>query len=445
MIAEALRNQWEESTLCIAKVISEIRQKSLREKETLSQSGTNVLFREERKVLPFVDGNQVAGEAYPVFPPTRRYQQNMTVSQFKESIVEKIAVKNVLQSINLRQDRGILILNHHGFGNVVMSIPLLKAISDWVAGRWPIKVFFNSVHHFELVREEGLDIEPIFHHPDHSEVIGLVNLWKIFSHKIDMIICVPQTTWYKPIILKTFLGSRYIAGEVFPIYRRIYSFSAEKGWNKPILKSQEELVTSMKIDMASNVPSINLTNEELQWAKEIFNKYGLNNAKPIIGFNCSASAKQKKWPAEYFGYVASALKKKYPNLAVISFGDNSDRADADIAHHVAGNVDWVEGTGLWTIRESLAILKQCDLVISGDTSSMHMAAALGVKTIGIFGQTSPNRLAPTYNGGMVVVPEMPCHPCYKDKYKNCNCIHLISPIQVISAAERCLGVEKLNC
>jgi ADP-heptose:LPS heptosyltransferase len=320
-----------------------------------------------------------------------------------------------------------------------MSIPLLRAISDWVAGRWPIKVLFNSINHFDLVREEGLDIEPIFRHPHYSGINGIFNVLKYLYRKIDIIICVPQIPWYNIVALNIFLGSRYIAGEVFPKYRFMFSFSAEKDWNKSILKSQEELAASMNISVKLSPPSIHLTNEELRWAKEIINQYGLNNSSPIVGFHCSSSKKQKKWPAESFGYVASALKKKYPDLAVINFGDISERADSDRAHHIAGNIDWVEGAGRWTIRESLAILKQCDLVISGDTAIMHMAAALNVNTISIFGQTSPYRLAPTYNGGMIVIPEMPCHPCYKDKYINCDCLHMIIPEQVISAAERCLG------
>jgi len=189
-------------------------------------------------------------------------------------------------------------------------------------------------------------------------------------------------------------------------------------------------------------PSITLTAEELNWSDTVLSEAAMSAGWPLIGLHCSAAHTHKQWPPARFGQVVAHLKRSYPDLGVVSFGTLEERANSELARKEAGDVRWLEATGAWGIRQSLAVLERCDLLVSGDTGVMHMAAAVGTRTLSVFGPTSPGRVAPTYNGGVTVVPQVPCHPCYKDRYEECSCIHTIDVERVAQLALRCLRMKK---
>jgi ADP-heptose:LPS heptosyltransferase len=325
-----------------------------------------------------------------------------------------------------------------------MSLPLLRGISRWSGGRWPVKVLLKTTEHFELLREEGLDLLPLYYHPQYLGWRGLTRLVEDLRGTIDLIIGIPMVPAKKLFLLRCMIGARYCAGEAFPIFRRLLSFSAEKGWTKSVLATQEEIATCLGIEESLGTPSITLTKQELEWSREVMVLADIWHAEPVLGVHCSSIIPSKRWPAEFFGTVIRSLKRVFPHLAILSFGTLNEQADSARAHDCAGPVIWVEGAGNWALRESLALLSRCDLVISGDTGIMHMAAAVGTRTLSIFGPTSATRLAPTYNAGFAIVPETPCHPCYRDEWTNCECIRLIQPESVAVLAEECLKNQQLG-
>ncbi|MGH9709865.1 MAG: glycosyltransferase family 9 protein, partial [Candidatus Acidiferrales bacterium] len=185
-------------------------------------------------------------------------------------------------------------------------------------------------------------------------------------------------------------------------------------------------------------PSIRLTAEEFSWAESELVRAGLANGSPLVGIQCSSVVPSKRWPAEQFGLTVRNLRRDFGQLGVISFGNANERAAADKALRIASDVPALEGAGRWSIRETLAMLSRCDAFISGDTGLMHMAAAVGTRTVSIFGPTSAKRRAPRYNGGIAVCPEAICHPCFRGRWTPCDCIRQITPDQVCEAARTCL-------
>jgi ADP-heptose:LPS heptosyltransferase len=338
-----------------------------------------------------------------------------------------------------RRGRGILILDHHGFGNVVMSIPFLKAISDWAKGRWPVTVLINSAGQFDLIREEGLAIKTVSYKPRYVGLAGLVRFRADFRNRFDLIVGVPQIPVPKIMLLGALVGARHWAAEAFGWYRPFLAAWAAKNWTKPILQSQEELAAAIGAGIPLQPPHITLRDEERLWAKAVMDHAGCSVAQPVIGLHCSSTKESKRWPGQYFAETLCRLQDIFPRMAVVSFGSSNERADVDSVRRACGPIPWLDGTSGWSIRESLAVLSECDVVISGDTGIMHMAAAVGTKTVAVFGPTSPQRLAPRYNAGVSAHPEKSCHPCYRDHFRPCTCIRLVSPERVCALARCCLA------
>jgi ADP-heptose:LPS heptosyltransferase len=336
----------------------------------------------------------------------------------------------------IRSGKGILVLDHHGFGNVVMSIPLLRVVCEWEEARLPVFLLLKNRQHFELISLEGLPVETLYL----EDFKSACAFWPLRFRRelallIDLVIAVPQIPVSRLLFIKYLLGASQAAGEIFKIYRPLVSFYAQKGYTKPILKSQEELAWALGIETPLADPSITISEAEARWSFWELKKRRHIWCRPLIGVHCSTSKLSKSWPAENFGQVIAELRKIYPSIGVLSFGADYDRSEAEKARRVADETPWFEGTGEWSIRESLAMLAQCDLVLSGDTGIMHMAAAVGSKTLTIFGATSSKRLAPRYNDGRAITPEKDCYPCYRDRFTDgCQCINEIVPQKVVDKA-----------
>ncbi len=96
-------------------------------------------------------------------------------------------------------------------------------------------------------------------------------------------------------------------------------------------------------------------------------------------------------------------------------------------------------TGKYSLAQSMCLTKLADLFISGDTGPLHLASALNVKTIGLFGSTDPQNVAPYGKNGYCVSAKNGCRFCWKKRCDKINdktvitpCMSSILPKDVIS-------------
>ncbi len=349
-------------------------------------------------------------------------------------------MSNVLSKVQ----RGIFVLDHHGFGNVVLSLPLLQSISQWALNKCGVKVLFRSPEHFQLIQHDVSGIEPIYLQNRYDGLRGLCKLRMDFRGTAEMLIAVPGVPMSTAVAVKMALGADLMVGEALPSRRWLFSVYAEKRWDKSILQSQQELARSLGLQMSLPYPVLSLSETEETWGDQIVRHTFKGLSTPIVGVQCGAKEIAKQWPVDSFGRVLALLKTRFPGLGVISFGSKDERGKTAAARVLGGAIPWLDGVGRWTIRESLSMLKRCDLLLSGDTGVMHMAASLGVSTVSIFGPTSPERLAPFHAGGICARPAASCHPCFRDKWTSCDCIALIRPEEIASLLTQCLERSALH-
>ncbi len=116
-------------------------------------------------------------------------------------------------------------------------------------------------------------------------------------------------------------------------------------------------------------------------------------ARPLVGLVVATSRPRKNWPAERYAALATRLAIEHRGRCVL-LGDNSPleraAADAILAHTESAPIDAL-GVGL---RTTLALLKECDVVVSPDTGPFHMCVAMNVPAVGLYGYTNPKRFGP---------------------------------------------------
>lgn len=169
----------------------------------------------------------------------------------------------------------------------------------------------------------------------------------------------------------------------------------------------------------------NLTDDESLFAKEFSDKNSLSGYEKIIGINAGASNRWefKKWRLEGYVELLKALSKKY-NCAFLLFGSNNEK---EINDYLAKECKNVFNTGSNnTLREFASYVNLCDVLVTGDTLALHVATALKVPSVCIFGPTS-NAEIEDYGLVRKVYPNLDCLVCYKNKcdFKP-NCMELVT-------------------
>jgi heptosyltransferase-2 len=169
------------------------------------------------------------------------------------------------------------------------------------------------------------------------------------------------------------------------------------------------------------------------------------NAGPWFGLNPGAEyGPAKRWPFERFASAAVALQKQTQCRWAI-FGGAAERPlAAQIASQIAaapGLAPALNLAGQTTLRELMAALKSCRLLLTNDSGPMHLAAALGTPLVVLFGSTSPELTAPPVSDRAQVVRAsgIPCSPCF---LRQCpidfRCMKTIEPAAAVAAALRAL-------
>ncbi len=123
---------------------------------------------------------------------------------------------------------------------------------------------------------------------------------------------------------------------------------------------------------------------------------------PLVGLVVATSKPEKNWAPERYAELATRLRAERGARCVL-LGDTTaiERAAADaiLARTAAAPLDAL-GRGL---RVTLGLLDACDVVVSPDTGPFHIAVAMGVPAVGLYGYTNPKRVGPYRRFGELVV------------------------------------------
>lgn len=161
---------------------------------------------------------------------------------------------------------------------------------------------------------------------------------------------------------------------------------------------------------------------------------------PLVAMHVPGGRQVKQWDPDRFAAVAQALIRERGATIVLT-GSPDDRplvARVRGALDPARVVDASTGLDLLTVA---AVLERCDLVVTGDTGPMHLAAAVGAPIVAVFGPSDPSRYAPRGALDRVVRVDLPCAPCNRIRLPpaRCtgripDCLALITPERVLQAA-----------
>lgn len=156
----------------------------------------------------------------------------------------------------------------------------------------------------------------------------------------------------------------------------------------------------------------------------------------------------KRWDTAKYIELLKILNNHY-KAKILIFGSEKD-LNQEIYEKIKDFGILIPADG---ILNSAALMKKCSLFISGDTGLMHIAAALLIPQIAIFGYTNHRELHPWMNWHIIVRKDLPCSPCFYNSprpvkciYKNDEMFKCIKTITVAEVFEACRKlIEEVPC
>src|SRR5437763_8816848 len=118
----------------------------------------------------------------------------------------------------------------------------------------------------------------------------------------------------------------------------------------------------------------------------------------------------KRWLPERFAEVAAKVSAQ-SSAQWILFGTKNDMAIGDQIATAIGD-HCVNRIGRTTLDQLIDELRECRLILTNDTGTMHLAALLGVPVVAIFGSTEPRLTGPWGDGHIVLRHHVECSPCF---------------------------------
>ncbi len=179
-----------------------------------------------------------------------------------------------------------------------------------------------------------------------------------------------------------------------------------------LVLTYKTLLTPLGIPLSQTSPRLYLTSKERQLAKNRLVHLGVQTSDVLIGIHPGAAyGSAKCWLPERFQELCQQLLD-HVNIKIIFFGDLSG---VPLAQKICASLPshrLINFTGKTTLRELIAFIQNCKIFLTNDSGPMHIASALEVPLIALFGSTSEITTGP-YRGGHVIHKHVACSPCYR--------------------------------
>lgn len=349
----------------------------------------------------------------------------------------------------------ILLINPFGIGDVLFTTPVIHALKDAFAG---VKIGYLCNRRGQAILENNPYLDYVFvYERDEFEALRKKSFF-IWLRNISVFLKQIKKEHFN-VALDFSLNTQYgffswyagIRERIGYDYKKRGRFLTKKillsGYSgKHIVEYYAELLKFLGVGLKYRKLELFLKKEDINKAEEILSKSGITQPNmvgiiPGAGRSWGKDAYLKHWPPENFAGLVDKIIENY-QAKIIIMGDSSEK---EICQRVIKNMsnEAVDLSGKTTIGELSALLSKMRLVVTNDGGPLHMAVALGIKTVSIFGPVDERVYGPypPSQDHIVVKKDISCRPCYRnfrmpECERNRDCIRAVGIEDVFEAARR---------
>lgn len=333
--------------------------------------------------------------------------------------------------------KNILVLRYRFIGDTILTVPFLRNLryaepSAYIA--WVVAPISSDVIKGIPYVDDIIYWDPQTIHADstgmHSSLSAKVNFIKMLRRKkID-----------KVYVLKRSLSSAIMAyltgakerigfdteGRGFLLTKRV-----KYNHNQHEVQNFLDVLRADGIEVKDDYLEAWLSDDEKFFANSFFEEHKLG--EKVIAIHPFAANPKRAWHIDNFIETSNILAER--GYKTIFFGGKREQNFID---YIQARVkDAVIAIGNTNIRQTMAILSKCKALICNDSGIMHLAAALDIPLVAIFGPQSPVKFGPYSKKAVVLYKAFPCSPCKQKFFKECEPSERMTPkcVEAINVEE----------
>jgi len=223
---------------------------------------------------------------------------------------------------------------------------------------------------------------------------------------------------------------------LIPAKRKLH-YNKQRSVRKAIVKGNKQLSINSTIDLYTGC--LSRLGISPNWSAPRMQESVNPPDDSYIAIFPGATHNTKRYPADYWIKII----QQNPYYKFVLMGAKSD---IDLCNHIAQEAGekCINNAGKYSFGELVNELRNCRMVLSGDTGPMHVAAALGIPQIAVFGGTHPRLgFSPINDKARILCQNLPCQPCSLHGLSECplghfKCMMDLSPEMVSEALREML-------
>lgn len=346
--------------------------------------------------------------------------------------------------------RNILISKFKHIGDVLLMTPLLAVIKEFFP-ETKLLVAVNKGTEELLLHNKNIDKLLVF-----DRQVKKRNLKKKIKGEMDFVksirrekidLSIDLSGGDRGAILSFLSGAKirlgYTKGRKGMFFRNLLftHLSASNNTKKHMIQHNLDILREIDITSQKKEMEIFLTKKEDEKIKKLFLSLGIQKDDLVITIHPTSRWLFKCWKDEYLAEICDYLTAKYQARVILTSANSSKELDkvSEIVSLLKHN-KIINLSGKTTIRELAGIIKRSDLFIGIDSAPMHIASALKVPSIILFGPSGHHNWGPLNKEAAVICKEeLSCMPCGKD---GCNGSKKSKCLEMITPGELCQAIDK---
>ncbi len=337
------------------------------------------------------------------------------------------------------QGKKVLIIKLSAVGDVLRTTPLLRGL----------KRKYPNSHITWLTLKESLDLLKGNNFIDRLLGYDFGALERLRFEQFDLLISLDKEDEATALASLTCaknkigFGLDRKTGNVIPLNKESqYAFAlglSDELKFKQNKKSYPEIIFEMcGLKYKNDEYILNISDSDRKYAQGLLSKMQVPAGSLIIGLNTGAGDRfvHKAWGEDSFVELIRLIQTNLKTRVFLLGGPQEVARNRSIASNV-GRLVFDIGCQ-HTLGQFCAIVESCSLVVTGDTTALHIALALKKPVVAIFGSTCEQEIE-LYGRGVKIASDIECRPCYKKECdRQITCMDLIKPQEVFQAAQKLL-------
>ncbi len=336
-------------------------------------------------------------------------------------------------SINPGRVRSLLVIHQGALGDFILALPLLKVLRETCSNAKLVLMGFPRI--LELVNQrfyadQVLSIDQKGMASFFVQGGNLDGPLSQFFNSFDLLVVFGKDRD------GTFMGNlkRVSAGVMLPI-------TSFPPWTDRVHLTDHLLreLRSYGFSPTESIPKLFLTEGDRAWGRDFCMRKGLTDEErsQAIVLHPGSGSRRKVWPLERFVELAHYFVNRFDSRILVVLGPAEE---SGVPKLFGGSESGLDPRRLFFIKDlSLvqvgSVIQGCRLFIGNDSGLTHMAAALGLPTIAIFGPTDHRIWSPRGEKAVVVRKEMPCSPCSQERFLRCERAECLEEVRVKDVVE----------